>query len=441
MSKPGLKPGKWRSLQIAQRMRAAGREQLKEFIALSQNQAVDSTVMLTMASDNYYASLMNWLHSMTSVGVTNIVVLAMDEALHNKLLGIGVASFYSKAFLEHVDVVFTQEQQRIKVKTKEKMKTNAKFRRSALKQVALGRLWCMRMLVIRSLLEAGLHVVQSDADAVPFQNPFPLLKRAPGDIVAQRGVFPMRVSKDWTGVGGYVGEHAKYAHHHGTLCFGFIMYRSTPATLALIDLSWTLVTFMLDDQKGVQYAICGCFVFTWTHDGPGGAVARPYQDLDLDLDASSRSVIETATSTGTIVGNRPLKVSFLPQQLVPRHCGAEYGKPESQPDVVITHCYAKKEAKLKIKRANEFGVAFLGEHWKNMTRFEGETAVGYLQRLGSHPKASFPCESLRKSVEQGNREESDWILDHAAASLSSGFSWNATGAAAEAAAVLRERCP
>lgn len=240
MTKPGTRHTKFRTLQIAQTMRAAGREQLKDFATLAHKQAVDSKVVLTFAGDNYYNTVMNWLHSMSSVGVTNVVVFSIDAELHAKLQDIGVASYYSKDFLEHMDEVFLIAAQRKAVNEKPGLRMNANFRRSALKQVMLGRLWCMRMVVIRTLLEAGLSVVQSDSDAVPLQNPFPLLARAPGDIVAQRGVFPQRVSEDWTGI-----RHDKVGYsstsHHGTLCFGFIMYRSTPATLALIDLAWTLM--------------------------------------------------------------------------------------------------------------------------------------------------------------------------------------------------------
>ena len=168
-----------------------------------------------------------------------------------------------------------------------------------------------------------------------------------------------------------------------------------------------------DDQKAVQYTICGCFSLTWTDDGPGGNVIRPHQDYSLDGDKRRISVIETATSTAPIIGQEKLKVSLLPKFLAPRHCGKAHGEPERHPDVVVAHCYAKKQAKLKVREATRFGHAFLGDSWKNMTKFAGESSASFLQRLGTHPKQSFPCESLRISVaDDGDNTETARILDH-----------------------------
>ena len=407
MTFPAHKPQRWRSKAISRTIRAGGRDQLKGMVALAKEHAVDNKVVLTLADHRYRDTLINWLHSMASVGVRNVIVFAMDEEMHTQLLEMGVPSFFSQQFVDHSNHVFAVEEQRLFVHEKVK----AKHKGHNLKRVRMGALWCMRMLVIRTLLESGLSVVQSDADAVPLQNPLPLLARAQGDVVAQRGIFPRRVSTSWTGV---TDLNTPGSEVHATLCFGFIMWKSTPATLALIDLAWAMLINQHDDQKGVQYAMIGCFSFTWGNDGtlagPANSAGAPYQDVSLARDETRRGVIETGTSTQPIIGNHRLKVSLLPKALVPRHCGEQHGSPESKQDVVLTHCYAKKEAKAKEDNAKKFGVAFLGAEWREMARLKGESTVGFLQRLGVHPKAAFPCESLKLSMELGKLQETGRIL-------------------------------
>ena len=428
MNKPGVKPDKWRKKSLSGNIRTGGRGHLKDMVALAKKCAVNNTVVLTLADYRYTPTLMNWLHSMAAVGVTNIVVLGLDQSIQSQLLEMGVPSFFSQAFIDHAHDLFGVEAQRefVRDKVKERNKGNQ------MKRIRLGALWCMRMLVIRTLLEAGLSVVQSDADAVPLQNPFPLLARAPGDVVAQRGTFPRRVRTDWTGIAwsesGNGEDNKNLSTVHSTLCFGFIMWRSTPATLALIDLSWSSLIYQYDDQKGVQYAIIGCFDFTWGNDGPlpnnrngAAAAARTkYQDVELARREATRTAIETGISTKPIIGNVRLKVSLLPTPLVPRHCGEEHGSPESKPDVVLTHCYAKKKGNAKQNTARKHGLAFLGRGWKDMKRFNDESTAGFLQRLGAHPKAfgetnGFPCEALKWSLAAGNTQETARILNATAA--------------------------
>nr|WP_245290805.1 putative nucleotide-diphospho-sugar transferase [Methyloligella halotolerans] len=68
-------------------------------------------------------------------------------------------------------------------------------------------------------MAAGFNVTHSDADAVWVRDPFPLMDSLEADIVSSQGTIQPPSC------------HAVWGH---VLCYGFIQFRSTPASLTLL---------------------------------------------------------------------------------------------------------------------------------------------------------------------------------------------------------------
>lgn len=96
----------------------------------------------------------------------------------------------------------------------------------------LGTIWAYRYALLRALLVSGITVVQSDVDALFLRDPSAHIASIDGDVLAQRGTFPFNLGKSWG----------------ATLCFGFIVYRPTTATIAWFDLSFPRFLEKPDDQ-------------------------------------------------------------------------------------------------------------------------------------------------------------------------------------------------
>jgi hypothetical protein len=339
------------------------------------------TVVITLANFDYLNTLMNWLHSIVAVGVENYLIVCLDEKLHLALTALGIPAFYDQELLFYIDDVFGANQRREAVQ-----KQDSTTRGVALKRIRLGMLWCKRMLLIRTLLEAGLNVVQSDADAIVLRNPFSYLNQLPGDIVAQRGVFPIRVTHVLTGAAPCKKHDAICRQRHGAMCFGFIMYRSTPATLALIELAWPMLLATLDDQRGVQLTMINCFNFTWSNDGAGGSDWKDAAHAKHQASDIARTATEFGTAVEEIMPNTRLTITFLPFALFPRHCGEKHNSPEKAPDVFVAHCYAKKDGASKSNAARKQGLIFLKDDWRTYKRQDHhESTAAFLMRLGEHP--------------------------------------------------------
>jgi Nucleotide-diphospho-sugar transferase len=150
------------------------------------------------ATDNFAPLLRNWLRHAEAAGVTRTLVIAMDQALHDRL---------GQAGLTAVRHSFDG---------------------------TLGDLWYQRTLVFEWLAEHGVDFIHSDADAVWLRDPRPLCFADGGfDLVFSQGInYPAETWRSW----GFV------------LCCGLFAVRANPATAAFFAAVRTMTAKVGDDQ-------------------------------------------------------------------------------------------------------------------------------------------------------------------------------------------------
>ena len=287
-----------------------------------------------------------------AVGISSYVILALDAEAHTRLKSLGVPAYDATGDLERASVLFNIPARMAKAKSK--------------RQFRLGQVWAVRYMLIRAALGAGVQVLQSDVDAVLLRDPMPELAATAGDVVAQKGKFPRRQAQRWG----------------ATLCFGFILYRPTVATLAWFDMALPLFYQLLDDQAAFQLALSRCTNLVWNGGGakPAG-IPQPGEHVSALLNITDSA----ATTTPMAPGGRPLTVALLAFLRAPRKCGEEFGFPEKGKGVFLLHCYATKSGSSKSKAAAKFGFSFLRPDWLKQAPLPSETADAFLRRLGAHP--------------------------------------------------------
>ena len=103
-------------------------------------------------------------------------------------------------------------------------------------------IWSLRAQAIYALVAAGLNVIHSDVDAVWIKNPMALLERIEADIVSSQGtVYPPEC-------------HARWGH---VLCYGFIYFRPSCATIELLReaAEIALMEEQFDDQRYLNHQL------------------------------------------------------------------------------------------------------------------------------------------------------------------------------------------
>jgi hypothetical protein len=243
----------------------------------------------------------------------------------------------------------------------------------------LAKIWAYRYAVLRALLVSGISVVQSDVDALFLRDPWQRIAGLEGDVVAQRGNFPFNIAKTWG----------------ATLCFGFIVYRATPATIAWFDLSFPRFLGTPDDQVSFQRAldICSRVVWnnghTWPQSKDAHLLLKPRGVGKGDLNKVDYGVTEhPITAKGT-----RLRLVLLSFAEFPRRCGLEVGYPERQPGCLLAHCVAAKSGSSKVLDSRRRGLHFLKDGWEDELPASGELTSAFVTRLGNgeHPMAAKPA--------------------------------------------------
>eukprot|EP01062_Namystynia_karyoxenos_P065887 TRINITY_DN59940_c0_g1_i1.p1 TRINITY_DN59940_c0_g1~~TRINITY_DN59940_c0_g1_i1.p1 ORF type:complete len:608 (+),score=159.04 TRINITY_DN59940_c0_g1_i1:110-1825(+) len=194
-------------------------------------------------------------------------------------------------------------------------------------------LWFARWQLLVRLLNEGLDVLLSDADAIVLQNPKEAVIAAtsqdPGaDIVAQRGSFPDWVSAVWG----------------AALCMGFGMWRSTEATKRFAVYMHGVILNTGDDQVAVNVAL---------------------QQLGMQW---SEGTVLYANSTATSYGrtSEGFTVGLLPHSAFPRRCaGMDVSAFKPGGAVVVAHCFqSSKTGDAKKKEAQGHGLWMLKDDWE-----------------------------------------------------------------------------
>jgi hypothetical protein len=140
-------------------------------------------VAVVFCNTEYERILDNWLIAVDQLGQVPVLVVALDEPLAKRLRREGVPTIHAPCDEKLTDI------------------------------------WAVRAKVLYELVAAGYNVIHSDADAVWLKDPRPLLATLEGDIVSSQGtVYPPSCHEAWVHV----------------LCYGFIQFRATEATVQLL---------------------------------------------------------------------------------------------------------------------------------------------------------------------------------------------------------------
>ena len=326
-------------------------QRFARIVAFAKSHAVENTVLFTVVSYSYRQALMNWLHAVTLSGIDSYVIVALDAELNAFLETRGIPCYFAGD---------------------EMLTVGATLRIDAAKKIAL--VWGYRYLVLSAILSSGVNVLQCDVDAFFLKDPRPRLRQVAGDVVAQRGNFPFNLGRSWG----------------ATMCFGFILYRPTVATLAWFEMSLLLFIEDPDDQVSFQRALSICSKVVWNH---GVKFPAPKHRKNLRPapwgTEEQRAKLDVGITESAITpsGGR-FTFALLPFNEFPRKCGADMGFPEKKPECFLAHCVSAKSGGAKIKEAQKMKLNFLANSWENETPTEGEPTPAFIRRLGNgnHPR-------------------------------------------------------
>ncbi len=260
------------------------RRQSQSLLDAAQSAAdANGNVVLVFCNSSYRPILDNWLCNAEGTGDQPLVICALDEEL---------AADMADAGFNTCHVPWSGN---------------------------LSELWRLRLRVIRELLAAGFNVIHSDADAVWKQDPISIVDDIDADIVASQGtVWPRTTLAAW----GHV------------LCFGFIGFRATPATLNVIDRLVAAAEdpeIRFDDQKALNELLTEIGM-EW--DAPDGGYQLHLNDTPFVC--HDQSIL----GSGVLEDGTPIRVGLLPHRQVQRLPN----EVENPADRIVAHPFAEKTA-------------------------------------------------------------------------------------------------
>lgn len=167
-----------------------------------QHLQINNTIIIVFANNCYLPVLNNWLYAIERLGITNYLIIALDEVLLAHL-----QSRHVPVLLRPCDPV-------------------------------LESLWIHRIAVIQEILMTGYDVLHSDADAVWLKDPLQkYIYAQPYDMIFSQGtVWPPDVHKVW----------------HFVLCCGFFFIKANASTLRFMAELSERVIKDKDDQVSVN---------------------------------------------------------------------------------------------------------------------------------------------------------------------------------------------
>lgn len=165
----------------------------------------NNTVILTFADHRYTEVLLNWLIGLNRLGITNYIVVSLDEEIHGFLSERGFPSFLSPW------------------------------------EGTLSDLWALRVKIFHTLCAHEIDFIHSDTDAIWLTNPIPeYFNAADHHIISSSGtVWPPDVVKTQ----GFV------------FCCGLFYMKGCAQTLALMEEICSDVAVSGDDQVSFNKAI------------------------------------------------------------------------------------------------------------------------------------------------------------------------------------------
>jgi hypothetical protein len=219
----------------------------------------DRPLPVVVASDPYAELLDNWISHIRRLGITRFLIVAMDDALEERLSGRGLVVARSS------------------------------FDGSA------EDFWLRRLLVWQHLVHIGVHVVQSDVDAIWLRDPTePFFRRQRPDLLCTQGTFhPGDIAALW----GFV------------LCTGLMSIRPTHPARRFLDRFVARAEDVLrTDDQAVMNRMLAESGLVWDRHG----LQPEINELEGDPFTSYPGIIDaTDLATGSSIG-------LLPHHLFPR---------------------------------------------------------------------------------------------------------------------------
>ena len=145
-------------------------------------------VYLAASDQGYFVTLLNWLVAVdlnTNIDIKDIIVLSFDKDIYEILKKKDISTIYiniNELIYHHFILRWTK--------------------------AYAWDVWMVRIAVVRLINHWGYDITVIDLDAIPLKDPIPLLDKYPdSDIVA---------------------SHSMGKTHYYGICFGFVLFRSTP---------------------------------------------------------------------------------------------------------------------------------------------------------------------------------------------------------------------
>ena len=249
---------------------------------------------VVVASDAYAHLLENWVAHAHELGITDFLIVAMDDKLQARLSDRGLVV------------------------------ARGHFDGSA------ADFWLRRLLIWQYLLQLGVHIVQSDVDALWIRNPIPtLFADQQFDILCSQGTLhPSDTAALW----GFV------------LCTGLMSMRPSASTVRFIDAFARKADLVLqtDDQEVMNHMLVEGGA-AWNRHGLASCVSEvrgnTFETFDGIIDC--RDAVSGAT------------IGLLPHALFPR-------LPTAAPGAYVKHVLRPEDDSLRIEELRAVGCWKLG---------------------------------------------------------------------------------
>lgn len=281
--------------------------------ATATTNATERTIAVTFMSREYARVGLNWVEAMRRLGWSHYLVIAGDLQTRRALDALSVPCVEARVADGATDASYVSA---------------VGFTRKGLAMTAL------KFPIVRALLRLGLSVIMSDADAVWLKNPMTPIASWDVDVAFQRVVyFPKAIASLW----GFAA------------CSGFVFFRSTPGTIALLEACVNEHRGVQDDQVALNLALLGAGT-RWPQSVPRSDTERCRNEADLISEfrrAARRAIRGRATKYG-------LDVMALPHHQFWRHDWLEADRCE----MVICHPNTPKDDSEKMKRFKELGLRY-----------------------------------------------------------------------------------
>ncbi|MEM9966825.1 MAG: putative nucleotide-diphospho-sugar transferase [Pseudomonadota bacterium] len=185
----------------------------------------------------------------------------------------------------------------------------------------LSDVWLFRMRLLRDILEAGVTVIHSDADAVWYRNPIPFLMSCGTDMIFSQGT---------------VMPTASHARNGFVLCCGLFQMSPSPDVMEFMDALEIRVIVDRDDQVGIN-RLCDKWDYAWK-------IVDPYRIAFGDRAfTASRHPILSENARGP-------SISIIPHHRVPRLVNT------LTPDLLVAHPLSPKSCAGKMKTLSALGL-------------------------------------------------------------------------------------